>query len=116
MATIYLNKFIGSKEIYLIWVCAISFFTTGTTMILPVVAVKTFGQKNFNAIFGLISVSVVSFIFLLRLYSYFLLKNNKIKLKVPGSFINGYIGSIYYELGWFNLSIISTGVILFGNF
>jgi hypothetical protein len=45
-----------------------------------------------------------------------LLNKNKIKFKVPGTLINGYIGSIYYELGWFNLSIISTGVILFGNF
>ena len=85
-------------------------------MILPVVAVKTFCQKNFNAIFGLISVSVVSFLFYYDYTAIFCLKITKIKVKVPGSFINGYIGSIYYELGWFNLTIISTGVILFGNF
>lgn len=54
VSTIYLNKYIGIKEIYLIWICAINFAISGIYVITPTAVTKCFGQKNFTSIYGLL--------------------------------------------------------------
>lgn len=52
VSTIYLNKFFGIKELYLVWICAIYLCQCGLPVMVPTTIAKCFGQKNFNAIFG----------------------------------------------------------------
>ena len=63
VSTAYLNTYINVKGIYMLWICSIYFFQTAINVCMPVVILRTFGQKNFNAIYGLISLSLVSIFF-----------------------------------------------------
>jgi Na+/melibiose symporter-like transporter len=52
IATLYLTKFIDSKEVYMIWICLIYFVQCGTYVLMPTITAKCFGQKNFGSIYG----------------------------------------------------------------
>lgn len=54
IATVYLNKFIEIKFVYLIWICVLFFANCGVYTVIPTIVAKTYGQKHFNAIYGFI--------------------------------------------------------------
>ena len=51
--TVALTEYIGVKWIYAIWVFGINFLQVCVLMIMPIVYVKVFGQKNLLLIHGL---------------------------------------------------------------
>jgi hypothetical protein len=49
-----------SKALYSLWVCMLFFAQCGVFVIMPTVTAKTFGQKNFTAIYGFVLISSVT--------------------------------------------------------
>lgn len=54
VSTFYLTKFIQIKEIFAVWVCAINFTVAGVYVITPTAVAKSFGQKYFTLIYGIL--------------------------------------------------------------
>lgn len=93
VSTVYFNKLIAVKEIYLIWVCAVFFCQCGLYVVMPTAIAKSFGQKNFTAIYG------STYLF-----------------GIPSSFLAAFLGSHEEQLGWFWLFFIASCVSLIRNF
>jgi len=53
-STVYFNRYIAIKEVYLIWICFINLTLSGFLVLIPTLVVKTFGQKNFTSIYGIL--------------------------------------------------------------
>ena len=56
----YLCKLIKVKYVYMVWQCFHSFGISSFSVLIPVVASRIFGPKNFNAIYGIMSGIVVN--------------------------------------------------------
>ncbi|RNA25059.1 oxalate:formate antiporter-like isoform X1 [Brachionus plicatilis] len=77
-STLYLIQFIGFKYLYAIQIGLVMTCRSGALVLMPTITAKTFGQKNFQSIYG-------------ALYMATLLS----------SFVVGELGSHGHELGWF---------------
>ncbi|CAF0966220.1 unnamed protein product [Brachionus calyciflorus] len=87
VGTIYLNKFIAIKEIYLLWVCAMFLCQCGLPVLSTVGCGKSFGQKNFSGILG--SMYIAS---------------------IPCYLISSVLASYTEKIGWFYFFLIGTGI------
>lgn len=92
VSTIYFNKFFEIKELYLIWVCAIYLCQCGMPVMVPTIIAKSFGQKNFNAIFGSIHF-----------------------FSLPNVLLIATLASYAEQIGWFWLFFIGSCISLIGN-
>jgi hypothetical protein len=52
LSTFYMTKILAYKEFFFLWVSLIMFSGSGLYAIAPGIIAKSFGQKNFTAIFG----------------------------------------------------------------
>ena len=91
IASVYLNTFMNVKEIYLVWVLGCFLVAPSNFVLIPAIASKTFGQKNFNAIYGMISLA-----------------------QIPSALISGYFITSYYAIGWLYMFLISCGILALG--
>jgi hypothetical protein len=64
--TIYFIKLTAVKELYFVWICVVLFCNSGLFIGTPTLIAKGFGQKNFVAIYG--TISLISVIFLRNLF------------------------------------------------
>ncbi|CAF0937021.1 unnamed protein product [Brachionus calyciflorus] len=92
-STLYLTKFLGIKELYILWISAIMFCQCGIFVLMATVTAKCFGQKNFTAIYALI--------FLVGIPSSILTAVLSTQSDLFGWFWFFMIGSFLTLIGWF---------------
>lgn len=87
VSTFYITKLMLIKELYLLGICGLFFSQCGIFVCMPTVLVKTFGPKNFTAIYGFMLLSSAL---------------SSVTLAIIGSFKD--------DFGWFGLFIIGTSL------